>query len=299
MRFEHGGDRIVINPDGVKVLDWPWPLPVSSNQSKPRENWQAGPCITGSALRLGRQILATAEVAVPEDNGAYLATVLVSSGDEGLTWRYFSTVAGPESSLKGKAGYEGPNESALIQLADGDLMAVFRVGGDIRWKLRRCYSHDGGHTWTPQEALPAYSVMPSMVRTAGGFIAVSSGRPGIGLWVSSDPRGATWQKIDIVEHHNTWAPEPSYRIASSLWGSAENFRENPLYPRPPNFKPSDKFGGKVTWQTTGYTKLVEVSPNRLLLAYERDAVIREPDRPPSSPQDLSRVFVLPIELERN
>jgi hypothetical protein len=44
---------------------------------------------------------------------------------------------------------------------------------------------------------------------------------------------------------------------------------------------------------------VEASPNRLLLAYERDAVIREPDRPPSSPQDLSRVFVLPIELERN
>jgi hypothetical protein len=52
-------------------------------------------------------------------------------------------------------------------------------------------------------------------------------------------------------------------------------------------------GGQTRWQTSSYTGLVEVAPNRLLLVYERD-----PERTPVGPDDLSRVFVLPIEVER-
>jgi hypothetical protein len=141
--------------------------------------------------------------------------------------------------------------------------------------------------------------MPSLVRTANGTIALSSGRPGVGLWLSSDPRGAAWQKIDIVAHHNTWAPDPSYRISSRPWSDSTSFDQNPLYPAPSNPGPSAGQESVLRLETTSYTKLVEVAPNRLLLIYDRDAVVRPPDRPPASLQDVSRVFVLPIEVERN
>ena len=41
------------------------------------------------------------------------------------------------------------------------------------------------------------------------------------------------------------------------------------------------------------TGLVEVAPNRLLLVYDRD-----PEGPPAGPHDVSRLFILPIEVER-
>jgi hypothetical protein len=47
------------------------------------------------------------------------------------------------------------------------------------------------------------------------------------------------------------------------------------------------------WQTTGYTGLVEVAPNRMLLLYDRD-----PEQAPANQQDLSCVFVMPIEIIR-
>jgi hypothetical protein len=39
---------------------------------------------------------------------------------------------------------------------------------------------------------------------------------------------------------------------------------------------------------------VEVAPNRLLMVYDRD-----PEQAPADPNDLSRVYVLPIEIGRN
>jgi hypothetical protein len=105
-----------------------------------------------------------------------------------------------------------------------------------------------------------------MLRLKNEIIALSTGRPGIRLWLSTDPRGTTWQDVDIVEHHNRWAPDSSYRIGSY---------------------------GEDRSQTTSYTELVEVAPNRLLLVYDRGA------KPaPVDENDLTRIFVLPIEVER-
>ena len=271
--FEQGGDRMVFVPNGVRVVDWPWPVEVHSGP-QPRENWHANLHFTSYPLEAGGKLLAPGYFGKKGER--VYNSVLFASEDGGYTWRYLSTIGSPDPSLVGQRSYEGADETSMIQLADGDLMAAFRVGSGRKWNLHRAYSHDGGHTWTEPDALPAWSVEPELVRTANGTIALSTGRPGIDLWLSTDPRGTTWQSIDIVEHHNRCVTDPSARISA--------FDANP----------SPYLTENTRWQTSAYTGLVEVAPNRLLLIYDRD-----PERAPADPKDLSRVYVLPIEIGRN
>jgi hypothetical protein len=271
LRFEEGGKRIVMEPDGVHVVDWPWPVEVHRN-TQPSSNWHYAIQFTGDALRINGQLLATAYW-TRKGEKVYTAGLL-SSKDGGHTWRYYSTLATaadvlPQENWTEK-GFEGPDETSMIQLANGDLMAVFRVGGRLEWKLRRSYSKDQGRTWSKPDVLPAYSVEPKLLRSANGVIVLATGRPRIGLWFSTDPMAKSWQHIDVVAHHNTYFTEPSYRISA-------------LDPEHPD----------NMWQTTSYTGLVELRNNQLLLVYDRD-----PERAPANPQDLSRVFVLPIEIQR-
>ena len=48
-----------------------------------------------------------------------------------------------------------------------------------------------------------------MRRLSSGTIVITSGRPGIYMWLSTDARGRSWQQVDIIGHHNDWAPAPS------------------------------------------------------------------------------------------
>jgi len=70
-----------------------------------------------------------------------------------------------------------------------------------------------------------------------------------------------------MQHHNRWAPDATYRIAE--------------------YEPG-------RWQTSAYTEMVEVAPNHQLLVYDRGAKPK-----PSGPGDLTRIFVLPIEIRRH
>lgn len=271
-RFERGGRRLVMEPGGLRVVDCPWAVEMFPGRA-PRSNWIARLKFDGSALRAGNRILATGYLSKV---GELMRNLLLSSEDGGRTWRYHATIADSSSmpeSVRGLGlghpelgGAEGPSETAMIRLADGDLMAVFRVGSGRSWNLRRAYSSDDGRSWTPAEPIPPYSVEPSMLRIANGTIVLSTGRPGIRLWLSADPRGESWQDVDIVDHHNAWAPDATYAISSY---------------------------GEGRWQTSSYTEIVEVSPNRLFLVYDRGA------KPvPAHPGDLTRIFVLPIEVLR-
>jgi len=276
-RLEMGGKRVVLEPRRVKVVDWPWPVmgnigygfygPDPVPGVVPSNNF-APLVFDGNALAVGGRLLATG-YGMKRGEKQY-ENFLLASEDRGITWRYYAKIA-DATGLPKEA--EGPNELGLIQLADGDLMTVFRVGGTKDWKLRRAYSHDQGRTWTKADTLPAYSVEPSLVRTANGTIALSTGRPGIHLWLSTDARAQTWQDIDIVEIHNRWAPDKTYRINS--------------------FRDPDRPTGPLLWQTSSYTEIVEIAPNRLLLVYDRSA---KPQ--PENTADLTRIFVLPIEIIR-
>jgi hypothetical protein len=271
LRFEQGGKRMVMEPDGVRVVNWPWPVQSNPN-GQPESNWHYSLLFTGDAIRVKGQILATAYWR--REREKVYANGLLSSKDGGHTWRHYSTIATAGDVLPPEnwtqKGFEGPDETSMIRLAGGELMAVFRVGSGINWKLRRSYSSDDGRTWSKPEAISAYSVEPKLLRTANGTIVLASGRPGIGLWLSTDAKAQSWQYIDLVAIHNSFSDDQSYRIA-------------PLDPEHP----------EKMWQTTSYTGLVELNKNRLLLAYDRD-----PERAPSGPDDLSRVFVMSIAVER-
>ncbi len=268
--FEHGGARMVLIPDGVKIVDWPWPVETNPGVQPP-DSWHVGITLTGSAVSAEKRILATGHSFQRDAKGAKMFhNEIFASDDGGYTWRYLSTVSEYDPAFKGQPSYEGGNESYMIRLADGDLMNIFRVGGGERWKLRRSYSHDEGRTWSPADILPAWSVRPSVLRLSNGTIALTTGRPGIYLWIASDPRATHWQEIDLMAYHNAWATDPNVRIGSFMSGTRQRF------------------------QTTSYTGLVETSPNHLLMVYDRDA-----ERKPTGPNDLSHVYVLPIEIERN
>jgi hypothetical protein len=290
IRFEPGGRRVIIEPGGVRVVNWPWAVEVVP-RLVPQKNSYIRLSLGGNAIRINGRLIATAYARKEQE--PLPRSILLASEDDGRTWHYFSTIA--DSSIMpipppNRWGW-GPSETAMIQLADGDLMAVFRVGNGKEWNLRRAYSSDGGRTWSRADPIPPYSVDPSMVRINNGTIVLSTGRPGIRLWLSTDPRGKTWQDIDVVEHHNRWAPNETYRISPYPFES----------PR-----------GMNTWS---YTKLVEVAPNRLLLVYDRippdpqigaydsasrdNAAERLSWAPRLDSPERFRVFVLPIEVERD
>ena len=286
-RFEHGGRSVVTEPAGVRVVDWPWPVGLFPSRM-PRTNWIARLKFCGDALQMGDRLLATGYMRTGADQEVrkeeQVISLLFVSEDKGRTWRYFSTIADPfvmtadsrrrDPEDQGFRGRAWPrelleaSETSIIQLADGDLMAVFRTGSFL--DLGRAYSSDGGRSWTQAEPIPPYSVEPSMVRTENDTIVLSSGRPGIRVWFATDPRAKRWQDIDILEHHNHWAPDATYRISQQ-----------------------GQTGGRG--QTTSYTEIVEISANRLLLVYDRAPFGWDPT--PVDSGERSRIFVLPIGVQ--
>ena len=291
-RFEQGGRSVVMEPAGVRVVDWPWPVGLFPSRM-PRTNWIARLKFCGDALQMGDRLLATGYMRTGADGEVRydskeekLISLLFVSEDKGRTWHYFSTIADPfvmtaDSRRRDPEDqrYQGrlwpqelleASETSIIQLADGDLMAVFRVGHFL--DLGRAYSSDGGRSWTQAEPIPPFSVEPSMVRTENNTIVLSAGRPGLRVWFSTDPRAKTWQDIDIRQHHNRWAPDATYRISQR-----------------------GERGGRG--QTTSYTEIVEISANRLLLVYDRAPFGWDPT--PVDSGERSRVFVLPIEVQRD
>jgi hypothetical protein len=261
MRFEQGGRRIVFEPSAVRLVDWPFPVDILPNPYRANYH-RVNFCFDGDALQIGGRLLATLYGTAAGD--ALMRVVVASSSDEGYTWRYLATIAGPEAAPTVAPRGHGPAEPALIQLENGDLLCVMRMGSGAPFPLRRSYSSDEGHTWSAPEVIPPYSVEPSMRRLANGVIVLSTGRPGIYLWFSTDGRGATWQALDLLAHHNHWAPDATYRIMPT--------------------------------QTTAYTELIEVAPNHLLLAYDRAPFGWKPT--PANSGERNRIFLLPIEVER-
>jgi hypothetical protein len=188
------------------------------------------------------------------------STVAVASSDEGRRWRYRSTIAGADD-VPGDPS-EGFDEPCLLRLDSGELLCVSRVGGKGPEPLARCYSHDDGHTWSSIDRLEAYSVAPQLCKLQDGTLLLSTGRPGIFLWCSVDPRGEHWQSVDLISHHNA---------ITESW---------PMTPA----------------QTTAYTALLEVAPNHAFLVYDRAPFGWKPVSPDSG--ERSQIWLVEVKTGR-
>ncbi|MSP11990.1 MAG: exo-alpha-sialidase [Chloroflexi bacterium] len=268
VRYEAGGAGYKLEPWAARILDLPRDV---APWKGPSRYWQAEIALVGDAVKVDGRYVTTCPLRFQGD--PLYSCVALASDDNGYTWRYLSTMVTAEAISDAREGFDEP---CMLQLSNGDLMCVSRVGSGRDQALARVYSSDGGKSWSPPDRLPAFSVMPAIRRLHNGVIALSTGRPGIYLWLSTDPRGTSWQMVDIVAHHNQWAPNATHKI-------------NPeLSPDPQKRHAAD--------QTTAYTALVEIEPNQLLLVYDR--IPFGWNGVPAGSDERSRIYLLPIHVER-
>ena len=139
----------------------------------------------------------------------YYRDVLIASHDGGKTWEQRSVVAAvePEDKPWHWMGQEGPNEAALVRLADGRLLNVFRTGpvgssGEYGY-MGLTWSSDDGKSWTPPVAAPFRGVAPRMRRLSNGMLALTTGRPApVTVRFSVDGNGKDWtDPTTVVENH--------------------------------------------------------------------------------------------------
>ena len=57
-------------------------------------------------------------------------------------------------------------------------------------------------------ATPLWSVFANVVRLGDEVLVATSGRPGIGLWVSVDGAGDAWEYYNLAAIHNGLLPRP-------------------------------------------------------------------------------------------
>ena len=255
-RYENGGRCYTVEPWGVVVEGLPHDVEPWGQASR---TWWARINWFSDIVALDEDSWITT-LSLRYQGHERDSTVALVSEDGGRHWCYLSTIAGPDSVPDAQEGFDEP---CLIRLADGDLMCISRVGSGADQPLARTYSSDGGRTWSIPDRLPAYSVAPQILRLQNGVLALSTGRPGLFLWLSSDPRGREWQSLNVMAHHNAVLESPSHLNAN---------------------------------QTTAYTALVEVSANRFFLVYDRTPFGWQ--SVPEDARERSQIYLLEVQVQR-
>ncbi|MEE3371485.1 MAG: SUMF1/EgtB/PvdO family nonheme iron enzyme [Planctomycetota bacterium] len=128
--------------------------------------------------------------------------IIVQSRDRGQNWQYLSTV-----SYNPQLGFEGQNETDLIQLPNGLLAAFMRTGihgyvdkhgrENLDQPLLVAWSADSGLNWSePQRIYVANRLIPGIypraLRTEQNVLAVLRCRPDGSVIFSPDGNGAFW-----------------------------------------------------------------------------------------------------------
>lgn len=198
----------------------------------------------GNVLTLKSGQLFTTLYGVYDSEARYTCLSAVSD-DMGRNWSYRGTVANwsqfPDAS-------DGPCESNSVQLSDGRLLCVFRVGSGTDHPFGKCYSDDDGATWGPAESInAAWSVQPKLLLLANGVLLLAGGRPGLFVWICADGSGLKWDPINLAKHHNETFSNASYHFTREFC-SAE---------------------AGVLAESTAYTGLMATGTDEALLCYDR------------------------------
>ena len=190
-RLRSFGYRIWPGPDNT-LCGMMSDLPPGSNEWTKEERFEISlpHSVTFGCLPRGVQV---------QPDGTFLAALygkwtgdhrdssfIVSSDDDGRTWRYRSCIARGQKSFG-----EGFNEPVLCRTADNGLLCVMRTGGGYS-PLHSCRSDDDGFTWSKPSNLGTYSVSPDLYLMSNGILACSFGRPWIQMTFSLDGNGTTW-----------------------------------------------------------------------------------------------------------
>ena len=146
-------------------------------------------------------------------------SVLFVSNDDGKNWTRRSTIASYTSSLNlGQMGTEGPSETAMLGLNNGDLLSVFRTGqpfpnsaiDSIAPSLFWSISHDNGLSWTPAKSLGVGGVFPLMRKLDDGSVALTFGR----YRRKSHVRRRLRHPLDDAHDYLQWSRQRAARHAS-------------------------------------------------------------------------------------
>jgi hypothetical protein len=168
----------------------------------------------------------------------------MTSQDHGSTW-HFQAVIASGNDIPG--ANEGANESNTVRLQDRRLLCIFRAGSGQ--DLHKSYSANEGINWTKPERLSGvWSVEPQLTRLENGLIVLSSGRPGLFLWVCPDGEGTNWECINLASLHNAAYPDVSLHYSEAFCQAD------------PRINPA---------QSTSYTGILALGPEDVLVCYDR------------------------------
>ena len=167
---------------------------------------------SGNLLRLADgSLLTTLYGKLERDEKKWLIFAAVSN-DGGFTWHYHSTVANCDDAPEAE---EGPNESAVQLLDNGDLLCVLRVSSNS--DFYKSYSRDGGVTWSkPTHMEGMWSVQPRLARLGNGALVLTCGRPGLFLWLCTDGKGEKWEALNLGTHHNECTEHEPHRFSEAF-----------------------------------------------------------------------------------
>lgn len=155
-------------------------------------------------------------------------SVCLRSTDNGYTWTYRGSIA---TYAQASSHEEGGTETALVKLANNDIVAMVRNSAVYRY---RSVSSDTGATWSVPalQTSPMGGSSPQLLLLANGKLAMAVGFGNSMQIAFSTDGGSTWPDyFDLMAVH-------AQRVGATL-------------------------------VTTSYVALVEYTPNRLLAAYDR------------------------------
>jgi hypothetical protein len=175
-------------------------------------------------------------------------------------WVYRSRITyAPVMSGWTRPGYTvgGLCEPDLVQLADGRVLAVFRLDANTgHWAA---LSHDGGRTWRDPFPTNTWAVAPKLVALPSGAVVMTSGRPALGAWVTSGDDLSNWTFYNVAKVHNggvtdsQWLYPPADVNVSTVLDPGHAGPMHARYMR----------------STTAYNSLMALSNTTLLLGYDR------------------------------
>jgi hypothetical protein len=132
-------------------------------------------------------------------------SILFASTDQGINWTRRSTISPFVAGLNLNMGSNGPSESSIVKLDNGDLLAVFGTGQafpgtDVNATTPSVFwakSTDDGFTWGTPKMLGVTGHFPLIKKLDDGGVAMTYGRYGAKV-MFADPTGTRWSNPTII-----------------------------------------------------------------------------------------------------